>query len=111
MYAEAPIEFRFSADPLNGKGLKAAIGVKVGLLINAHTRNTKYESSTSATIADHTLKESSKYFFNKNRISMQGRIGYGHVSLYGSYQLTPLFKDGLGPVVRPFSIGITLSGL
>jgi len=111
VYAEAPIEFRFSADPLNGKGLKAAIGVKVGLLINAHTRNTKYESSNSATIADHTLKESSKYFFNKNRISMQGRIGYGHISLYGSYQLTPLFKDGLGPVVRPFSIGLTLSGL
>jgi hypothetical protein len=57
------------------------------------------------------LKESSTKFFNKNRLSVTGRVGYGHFSLFGSYQLTTLFKDGFGPSVRPFSIGLTLSGL
>lgn len=111
VYLEAPIEFRYSADPLTGKGLKAAIGVKVGTLLNAHTRNTKYENRNGTSLNSFTLKESSKEFFNKTRVSAMGRVGLGHISLYGSYQLGPLFKDGLGPVVRPFSIGITLSGI
>ncbi len=110
-YLEAPIEFRFSADPLNGKGIKTAIGVKVGTLINAHTRNTKYSNSSNSVINDYTMKEASKRFFNKTRISGMARIGYGHFSLYGSYQFTTLLKDGSGPEVRPFSIGLTLSGL
>ena len=111
VYLEAPIEFRYSADPMTGKGLRTAIGVKVGTLINAHTRNTKFQNKGGTVINDFTLKEASKGFFNKTRISFMGRVGLGHISLYGSYQLTPLFKDGQGPVVRPYSIGITLSGI
>lgn len=110
-YLEVPVEFRYSADPMNGKGFKMALGVKVGLLINAHTRNTKFENKANTIINDYVMKEASKRFFNKSRISAMGRIGYGNFSLYGSYQFTPLFKDGLGPEVRPFSIGLTLSGL
>ena len=111
VYLEAPIEFRYTANPVTGKGLRTANGVKVGTLLNAHTRNTKYQNKAGSSLNDFTLKESSKNFFNKTRISVMGRIGMGHISLYGSYQLTPLFKDGMGPVVKPFSIGITLSGI
>lgn len=110
-YLEAPIELRFSADPLTGKGIKAAIGVKVGTMINAHTRNTKFSNRANTVINDYTMKEASKKFFNTTRISGMARVGFGHFSLYGSYQFTTLFKDGSGPEVRPFSIGLTLSGL
>jgi hypothetical protein len=110
-YLEAPLELRFSADPLNGKGFKAAIGIKVGTLINAHTRNTKFQSKSGTSLNDYTMKEASKKFFNKNRISAMARFGYGHFTLYGAYQITTLFKDGSGPQVRPYSVGITLSGL
>lgn len=111
VYAEAPIEFRYSADPLAGKGFKFAIGVKAGFLINAHTRNAKLQNSAGTTINDYVMKETSTNYFNRTRISLMGRIGYGHFSLFGSYQATPLFKDGQGPEVRPFAFGITLSGL
>ncbi len=111
VYFEAPVELRFSANPETGKGIKAALGVKVGTLLNAHTRNTKYEDKNGNLLNDYVMKESSKSFFNKTRISGMARLGYGHFTLYGSYQFTPLFKDGSGPEVRPFSIGITLSGL
>lgn len=110
-YLEAPIEFRYSASPMTGKGLKLAIGVKVGTLLNAHTRNTKFENKSGKSLNDYVMKEASKRFFNKTRLSGMVRAGYGHVTLFGSYQFSPLFKDGLGPVVRPFSVGITLSGL
>ena len=111
VFLEAPIEFRYTADPYTGKGLKLAIGVKVGTLLNAHTRNTKLQTKAETSVNDYVMKESSKRFFNKSRISGMVRVGYGHFSLFGSYSFTPLFKDGLGPVVRPFSIGLTLSGL
>ncbi len=110
-YLEAPIEFRYTKDPLTAKGLKLAIGVKVGTMLNAHTRSVKLQDKNDDLISDFTVKESSKRFFNKNRLSLTGRIGLGHLSLYGAYQLTPLFRDGFGPEVRPFSIGITFSGL
>ena len=110
-YLEAPIEFRYSAEPLTGKGLKLAVGLKIGTLLNAHTRNTKFESKTGGTLGDYTLKETSKRFFNKSRISVTGRVGWGHISLFANYQLTPLFKDGAGPIVKPYSFGLTISGL
>jgi len=110
-YLEAPIELRFSANPETGKGFKAAIGVKVGTLLSAHTRNTKFEDKNGNLLNDYVMKESSKRFMNKTRISAQARFGYGHFTLYSSYQLTTLFRDGAGPEVRPFSIGLTLSGL
>jgi hypothetical protein len=110
-YLEAPVEFRYSADPLTGKGVKAAIGVKIGTLLTAHTRNSKFQSKSNSVINDYVMKEASKRFFNKNRLSVMGRIGYGHFTLYGSYQVTPLFRDGMGPDVKPYSIGLTLSGL
>lgn len=111
VYLEAPVEFRYSAEPLTGKGFKFAIGVKVGTLLNAHTRNVKFQNKADETINDYVMKEASKKFFNKTRLSGMVRVGMGHFSLYGSYQLSPLIKDGLGPVLRPFSIGLTLSGL
>jgi hypothetical protein len=57
------------------------------------------------------MKEKSKRFFNTNRISATARLGYGHFTLFGSYSLTPLFKEGLGPKMNTLSLGLTLSGL
>lgn len=109
-YLEAPVEFRFQADPTKSS-FKFALGVKVGTLINAHTRNAKLEDGDGNELNDYTMKEASKRFFNKNRLVASARIGYGHFTLFGSYQVTSLFKDGAGPQVKPFSIGLTLSGL
>ncbi len=111
VFLEAPIELRYSANPYTGKGWKFAAGVKVGTLINAHTRNVEWRSSSGTVINDYVMKENSTKFFNKTRVSGMLRVGYGHLSLFGSYQLNGLIKEGFGPDVRPFSIGITLSGL
>lgn len=111
VFLEAPVELRFSSNPVTGKGFKAAIGVKVGTLLNAHTRNVKLQDKENKELNDFVMKESSKNFFNKNRLSVMGRLGYGHFTLFTSYSLTPVFRDGAGPVVRPYTIGLTLSGL
>jgi hypothetical protein len=111
-YLEAPIEFRWVANPFDSDhSFKFALGVKVGALIAAHTRNKDLEAENGGVINPYVMKEISKRFFNTTRLSGQARVGWGHFSVYGSYQITALIKDGLGPEVRPYAIGLTLSGL
>lgn len=111
-YLEAPIELRYRSNPANDrKSFKAAIGVKVGLLVDAHTKGKKLQSSSGTDLDSYTEKLKSKSYLNNNRISLTGRIGYGNFSLFGSYAATPLFKEGVAAQIRPLTIGITLSGL
>ena len=111
-YLEAPVELRFSSNPGNdSKSFKAALGVKVGTLINVHTKGKTLVDKSGNTLNSYTAKESSKKFFNGTRLALTGRVGYGIISLYGAYQVTALLKDGVGPIIHPYSIGIAISGL
>jgi hypothetical protein len=111
-YVEVPLELRYRSNTEDdNKSVKAAIGIKGGLLLNAHTKGKTLEDKNGNTLNGYTLKENSKRFFNTNRISATARIGYGHFSLFGSYQLTPLFKEGVAATIRPMTIGLTISGL
>jgi|SRR6185503_10970428 len=111
-YLEAPIELRYTADPMNsGTSIKFAIGVKVGTMLSAHTRNKDLENEGGNVLNQYTMKEASKKFFNSTRLSATARLGWGHFSVYGSYQISALFKDGVAAVIHPYSIGLTLSGL
>ena len=111
-YVEAPLELRYRSNPENdAKSFKVAIGAKVGLLLNAHTNGKTLQDKDGNTITSYTLKENSKRYFNNNRISLTGRVGLGHFSLFTSYQLTPLFKEGVAATIRPMTIGLTISGL
>ncbi len=109
---EAPLELRFSSHPETpNKSVKIALGIKAGILLNAHTKGKIWQNSSGSTLLSYTEKQTSKRFFNSNRFVATGRIGYGVFSIFGTYQLNPLFKEGLGPDVRPYTIGLTLSGL
>jgi hypothetical protein len=111
-FLEIPVELRYVSDPArNSKSFKAALGIKVGTLINAHTKGKTLLSKTGSTINTYTEKENNKRFFNTTRIAITGRVGYGNFSLFGSYQVTSLFKTGVAPDVKPFQIGFCLSGL
>lgn len=111
-FLELPIELRFTGKPEeSGKSFKAAIGVKIGTMLSAWTKGKNLESKTGATINEYIVKEKSKRYFNTNRISATGRIGWGHFSAFASYALTPVFKEGLGPKMNTLSVGLTLSGL
>ena len=111
-FLEVPVELRFSSNPENdGKSIKVALGVKVGTLLGAHTKGKSPESKTGASINAYTEKESSKRFFNSTRLAATARIGYGHFSLYGSYQINSIFKDGVAADTRLVQIGLCLSGL
>ena len=112
VYLEAPIELRFNSRPDDNKhSIKMALGVKVGTLLSAHVKGKNLQSRSGSTVNEYKMKEHSKEFFNKSRVSATARFGYGNFSLFGSYQATPLFNEGVAPKINPLSVGLTLSGL
>jgi hypothetical protein len=113
-YLEVPLELRFVTNPAQpDKGFKVAVGVKGGLLISAHTKGKDLIDSSGHHVYDpkYISKEYEKKFINNTRFALTGRIGFGHISLDGSYQVSSFLKAGAGPTINPYSIGITLSGL
>ena len=111
-FLEAPVELRYIFSPQKeNKSWKAALGIKVGTLINAHTNGKTLEDKNGNTLNSYTEKISKKSFFNSNRVVATARVGIGHFSLVCNYQLTGLLKDGAGPDMKPYQIGLCISGL
>lgn len=106
-FVEAPFEIRYFGNKDNRNvGFKAAIGIRVGTLIAAHTKG-KYTMEGSK-FAD---KINTKRFYNTWRYAATVRLGWGNFSVIGAYNLGGAFKDTKGPDVTPYSIGICISGL
>lgn len=106
-YLEVPFELRFFGNKLNrNKGFKASIGMKVGLLVGASSKVN--HSLVGPVIIE---KVNTQRFVESWRFTPNVRVGWGNFSLYGSYNLSPLFKKGMGPEVFPYSIGICITGL
>ncbi|MBA2330352.1 MAG: PorT family protein [Flavisolibacter sp.] len=111
-YLEAPLELRFRSKPDDDRrSFKFAVGIKVGQLLSSHVKGKTLQNRNGDVLNDYKMKEYSKEFFNKQRFSATARIGFGHFSAFGSYSINPLFREGMGPVIRPMSIGLMISGL
>ncbi|WP_295125840.1 porin family protein [uncultured Chitinophaga sp.] len=106
-YVDIPLELRYRGVPDNAnKGFKAALGVKVGALLNAHTK-----SKSSLGGEKNILKEQNKRFFNTWRYAGTARIGWGNWAVLGTYSFSSVFKNNTGQEAFPYSIGLCLSGL
>jgi len=109
-FLEAPIELRYSTNPENmNKGWKFAFGAKVGTMLAAKVKS-KVDLDATGT-GGYISKEKDKRYLNTTRFALTARAGLGNLSIFGTYTVTSFFKEGLGPSVKPFSIGLTLSGL
>lgn len=110
-FLEVPIELRYSSNPANmNSGFKAAIGAKVGTIIDAKTK-AKVDKDADGD-GGYVYKVKDKQFFNSYRLAGTLRLGYGNFTAFGTYTFTEVFKEGQGPLgIRPWTIGLTLSGL
>lgn len=111
-YLEVPVELRFALDPEHmDKSWKFAVGTKIGLMLSAYTKGTTVVNSIGQTLANISVKESSKQFFSTPKFEPTVRISKGFIGLFGQFQINSLLKAGAGQSVFPFSFGIVLSGL
>jgi hypothetical protein len=109
---EVPLELRYAFNPANtNKSWKIALGFKGGFLMSAYTKGKDLENQAGQVTDYYIEKKSSTQFFNGGRIVGTARVSYGFIGVFGQLQLTPLIKNGAGPTVNPYSIGIVLSGL
>jgi opacity protein-like surface antigen len=106
-YLEAPFELRyFSRKDNRNTGFKAAIGFRVGTMLSAHTKG-RY-TVDGAKVID---KEITRRFYETWRYAATLRLGWGNFTLMGAYNLGGVFKDGKGPEVTPYSVGLCITGL
>lgn len=111
-YLEAPFELRYTSNPADdARSWKGALGVKIGTLVNVHTKGKTLLTKNGATLNPYTEKLAKKTFFNTTRLAATARFGYGHFTIFGAYTLTSFLKDNVGPPIKPYQVGLTLSGL
>lgn len=96
-YFDVPLEFSFASNKSNPKGgLKLALGGKVGILFDAHTK-LKYEANGESQKEKHQRQ----WGLNQFRYSTHFRVGFGGFNAYIEYQLSPMFDNEFdGPLLR-----------
>lgn len=111
-FLEIPVELRFSSNPITpNKSVKAAIGIKLGTMLNAHTKGKILRDPSGKTLVAYTEKNSTKAYFNTTRLAATARVGYGNFTVFGAYNLTSMFKSGVAADVKLLQVGLTISGL
>jgi len=106
-YLQAPFELRYFSNKYNrNKGFKAALGIQVGTLLGAHTKGLRGVGGSNI-----KEKVNTKRYISPWNFAATVRFGYGNFSVFGSYNLTPVFRDNTGPPVTPAAIGICITGL
>ena len=102
-YFDVPLEFRLRTT----KGFRAAVGFKVGFLIDNHSkyRGDDYAFGTNDKIH---MKLKDVPNIEKLRYGITARVGWKYVNLMGFYSLTDLFTKDKGPETYPISVGISL---
>ncbi|MFY8004055.1 MAG: outer membrane beta-barrel protein [Chitinophagaceae bacterium] len=114
IFLEIPVEIRYYSNPEKpNKSWKFAAGAKVATLLKSYTKGKNLQNNQGASIygQNYISKEYSKRFINGTRLSVSGRVGYGNVSLHGDFAITPVIRDGFGPAMNSYSIGVCFSGL
>ena len=98
-YLNIPVLLEFQIPVNNNEGrLYINAGSIGGVKIGSHTK-VKY--------GDTKDKDHSGFNLNAFKYEATARIGYKDIGLFAKYSLTPLFQDDKGPVLTPFTIGIS----
>lgn len=67
--------------------------------------------ASGKTLFNSTDKVSDRSYFNTTRLAGTARIGYGNFSIFGAYNFSTMFKDGVAEDVKLLQVGLTISGL
>jgi len=115
-YIDVPLELRFSTNPDDpARSFKISFGGRIGYMYDSFTK-IKYKEDTQVK----KIKDKQEFNLSPLRYGLTTRLGIGGFSLFGYYNLTPLFEEGEGisdlsatdPVKNNFStltIGISLA--
>ncbi|MBC8147155.1 MAG: DUF2807 domain-containing protein [Bacteroidetes bacterium] len=105
-YFTIPLLFEYQTNSRSkANSFHLAVGGIFGVRVGSHTKMVY-------TDGDKREKTKSRDDFHLNPIKYEAtvRIGWGKLNLFANYALSSLFEDGEGPVMYPFTAGISFSG-
>lgn len=107
-YMNVPLLLQFDTRPYgkHNNTIHFSAGIVGGLRLGSHTKQVYFVNSEK-----NNPKTRDDFNLNPFRYSAMLRVGYGKVDLYATYALSTLFKENEGPMLYPFTVGITLAGL
>tara|TARA_R110002050_G_scaffold68181_1_gene147955 strand:+ start:5693 stop:6493 length:801 start_codon:yes stop_codon:yes gene_type:complete len=104
IYLSVPLLVEFQVPVKNyGNRIYLAGGIVASKRLNTHTK-VKYRENGKK----EKLKMPDDFYMHEFRFSGMLRVGYRWINLYASYDLQPLFQEGEGPELYPFSFGLAL---
>lgn len=102
-FVNVPILLEFNTNKNPKKAFHLAVGVIGGYKLGSRTRQVLEQNSNNIKIV-----RKDNYNVNPFRLNAHASIGYHNFTLYADYALNPLFENGKGPELYPFTLGVKL---
>lgn len=102
-YVNIPLILEFNTSKRANKSFHVGFGVTGGYKLGSRTKQEfEYDGY------DHEVRRKDDYNLNPFKVQAIAQIGYSWLNLYGTYSLTPMFENGKGPELYPFTLGIRI---
>lgn len=102
-FVNVPVLLEFNTSKNPKKAFHIAVGAIGGYKLGSRTRQVLELKGN-----DIKFIKKDDYNINPFRVNAHASIGYHNFTLYADYALTPLFENGKGPELYPFTIGVKL---
>lgn len=102
-FVNVPVLLEFNTSNNPDKAFHVAFGVIGGYRLGSRTRQVLEDDGV-----DLKLVRKDSYNMNPFRVNAHASVGYRNFTLYADYALTPLFENGKGPELYPFTFGVKL---
>lgn len=102
-FVNVPVLLEFNTNKNPDKAFHVAFGVIGGYRLGSRTRQVLEDDGL-----DLKLIRKDSYNMNPFRVNAHASVGYRNFTLYADYALTPLFENGKGPELYPFTFGVKL---
>jgi hypothetical protein len=102
-YITTPLILEFNTSDDNSKSFHIGVGVVGGLRLGTITK-VKYEINGEK----HKDRVSDDFNISDWKLDLTARIGFGPVTIFGTYGLTPFFEDNQGPDITSMTLGVSL---
>lgn len=102
-FVTVPLLFELNTSKRDSRNFHIAAGVIGGVKLGSSTK----QYYTMLGHEFHDLKHDDYNLF-PFKLDATVRVGYGNLTMFATYSLTPLFEYGKGPELYPFTVGIRI---
>lgn len=104
-YIEIPLLIHFNTGKKQSKSFHFAVGGYAGYKLGSRTKQFYTIDGY-----EYEIRKKSDYNLAPFRYGATVRAGYGNCTLFANYAMSELFEGNKGPVLTPFTVGISIGG-